>query len=244
MGINRRGLTSDLVPYVEERLGLTSLQVAFQPIFDLCNDSKPFAYEALMRSDDERFVDPPEVIRSSIDRDVCGELGRLMRHLAVEQCRDHPIFLNVHPHEFEDGWLVRPDDPIFRHDHPIYLEITESVPLSHENHCRGTLSEVRANGARLAVDDLGAGYSNLLYIAELEPEIVKLDAGLARAIVRNERSERLVARIVDLCRDMGAEVVAEGIETRDQLDAVVRAGCRYGQGFFLGRPQRADLPSA
>lgn len=237
MAITRRGITSDLVPFVEDHLGLGSFRVAYQPIVHLCDGDKVFAYEALMRSADARFVDPPTAIKGSIDSDVCGELGRLLRMLAVENCQDHALFLNVHPREFEDGWMVRPDDPIFRHDHPVFLEITESVPLSHESYCRGALAEVRAKGIRLAVDDLGAGYSNLLYIAELEPEIVKLDRGLTQVSVRNERSQRFMTAVVNLCHEMGAKVVAEGIETQEELQAVRETGVDFGQGYLLGRPE-------
>lgn len=235
MGITRRGITSDLLPFVEAQLGITGLQVAYQPIFDL-QTTQVFAYEALMRSPDARFKDPPSVISGSIAQNVCGELGRLMRQLATQGCHSYPLFLNVHPAEFEDGWMVRPDDPIFQHEEPVYLEITESVPLSHESYCRGTLAEVRTKGVRLAVDDLGAGYSNLLYIADLEPEIVKLDRGLTRAIRSGPRQKRFITSVIHLCRDMGADVVAEGIETMEELEAMREAGAKYGQGYLLGRP--------
>ncbi len=235
MGITRRGLTEDLVPHVESTIGITGLKVAFQPIVEVAT-KRVFAYEALLRSTDVRFVGPPALIEETIAKNVCGELGRITRGLAIAECRNSALFLNVHPKEFEDGWVVRPDDPIFQHEHPVYLEITESVPLSHESYCRGTLSEIRDKGIRLAVDDLGAGFSNLLYIAQLQPDIVKLDRELTRAVADDERSQRLVEGVVKLCTDMGAQVVAEGVETVAELRGVVEAGVTFVQGFLIGYP--------
>jgi EAL domain-containing protein (putative c-di-GMP-specific phosphodiesterase class I) len=165
-----------------------------------------------------------------------GRLGRRVRELALDACPAHPLFLNIHPSELNEGWLVRPDDPIFAHDHPVYLEITESVPLSHFALCESILREIRSKGIFLAVDDLGAGYSNLKYIADLSPEIVKLDRGLVAGVGASGRSFTLIRSIVRLCEDLGARVVAEGIETREELEAVMSAGVHLVQGFLLGRP--------
>jgi len=240
MATPRRGITQDLAPMVRRSVGLEDLQVAFQPIVDV-GDGRLLAFEALLRSDDRHFVSPPQVIEAGIEENVAGELGRVLRELAIERCRQHPLFLNVHPREFDDGWIVRPDDPVFRHEHRVYLEITESVPLSHESHCHGILSEIRAKGVSLAVDDLGAGYSNLLYISELRPEIVKLDRELVRAVTKDARSFHFLEGVIDLCRRMGAEVVAEGIETEAELSAIAKAGARYVQGFYVGPPAPAPI---
>lgn len=230
-----RGNTQDLAPMVRKGVGLDDLQVAFQPIFDL-EERRVLAYEALLRSDDRSFVSPPRVIEAGIEANMAGELGRVMRELAIERCSRSPLFLNVHPKEFDDGWIVRPDDPVFRHEHDIYLEITESVPLSHESYCHGILREIRDKGIKLAVDDLGAGYSNLRYIADLTPEIVKLDRELVRMVTRGEREQRFLKGLISLCRDVGAEVVAEGIESQEELVAIAEAGARYVQGYHIAPP--------
>ncbi|HKO94629.1 MAG TPA: EAL domain-containing protein, partial [Polyangiaceae bacterium] len=98
------------------------------------------------------------------------------------------------------------------------------------------LSEVRGKGVGLVVDDLGAGYSNLRYIADLAPEVVKLDRGLIVQLVKGTRQHRLVRSIVRLCEDLGTKVVAEGIETEDEARAVIDTGAHYGQGFFFAKP--------
>jgi EAL domain-containing protein (putative c-di-GMP-specific phosphodiesterase class I) len=145
--------------------------------------------------------------------------------------------VNLHPSELEEGWLVRPDDPIFSHDDDIYLEITESAPLTHFDLCASVLREVCGRvGVHLVVDDLGAGYSNLKLIAELQPRVVKLDRNLIQDLDRKPRQQKLVAIVVHLCHELGALVVAEGIETNGEYEAVRDSGAEYGQGYLFARP--------
>ena len=211
------------------------LSVVFQPLVEL-GRQRIFAYEALVRSTSTEYKSPPALFSAAIEADCCGALGRVIRELAIEHCPDYPLFLNIHPNEFDEGWLVQPDDPIFRHEHPVYLEITESVPLSHFHYCHSVLNEIRGKGIMLAVDDLGAGYSNLKYIADLAPEVVKLDRGLVTDLGSDKRRQRLVTSIVRLCVELGARVVAEGLESPDEVQAVVDSGAHFGQGYVLARP--------
>jgi EAL domain-containing protein (putative c-di-GMP-specific phosphodiesterase class I) len=155
-----------------------------------------------------------------------------------------PLFLNTHPQELQERGLVQPDDPICLHDAQVFLEITESAPLTHFDLCTNVLREVCArSGAFLVVDDLGAGYSNFKRIAELEPQVVKLDRELIRNVDEHPRQQRLVAGMIALCGELGAKVVAEGIETEAELSAVIDAGAELGQGYFLGRPELPPCPS-
>lgn len=213
----------------------------FQPIVDM-GARRIFAYEALARSDSGIFKTPPDLFDAAVEQNMCGELGRRLRELAVDGCPDAPLFLNVHPAELGERWLVQPDDPIFLHDHDVYLEITESVPLSHFELVNHILKEIRGKGVHLVVDDLGAGYSNLKYIADLSPEVVKLDRGLIAGLGKDARLRKLVSSIVRLCGDLGAQVVAEGIETAEEVLAVLDAGVRFGQGYYFARPNRPPPP--
>src|SRR6185369_166629 len=80
------------------------------------------------------------------------------------------------------------------------------------------------------------GYSNLKYIADLQPRVVKLDRGLIAGLVRDSRLFKLVSALVVMCRELDAKVVAEGVETEAELDAVIASGARYAQGYYLARP--------
>lgn len=211
------------------------LSVVYQPIVSL-STMEPFAYEALVRSNSPHWVSPPKLFDEAIKSRCVGALGRAIRELATTHCTEMPLFLNVHPNEFDESWLVQPDDPIFTHDQPIYLEVTESVPLTHFAYCHSVLREIRGKGVSLAVDDLGAGYSNLKYIVDLKPEIVKLDRTLIADLSEDRRAQVLVRHIVRLCHELGARVVAEGIEQETEMKVVVDCGAHYGQGYYFARP--------
>jgi EAL domain-containing protein (putative c-di-GMP-specific phosphodiesterase class I) len=216
-------------------LDARDVRVVYQPVVDL-KSRKIFAYEALVRSKSPDFDSPMSLFAAAVQHACTGELGRIIRELAVQGCPGHPLFLNIHPAELNEKWVVQPDDPIFRHSEDVYLEITEGVPLSHFRLCQSILREVRGRGVYLVVDDLGAGYSNLRYIADLHPRIVKLDRDLIAGLVKDTRMFKLVSAIVVLCRELDAMVVAEGIETAEELDAVIEAGARFGQGYLLAKP--------
>jgi EAL domain-containing protein (putative c-di-GMP-specific phosphodiesterase class I) len=207
----------------------------YQPLVDL-KTRRIFAYEALARSKAPEFAGPMELFAAAVTHGVTGELGRLLREMTLEGCPGHPLFINIHPAELNEHYLIQPVDPLFQHAEEVYLEITEAVPLSHFTLCQSILAEVRGRGVHLVVDDLGAGYSNLKYIADLHPKVVKLDRGLIAGLTKSSRLFKLVSSIVRLCSDLDAIVVAEGIETIEELDAVIAAGARLGQGYLLARP--------
>jgi EAL domain-containing protein (putative c-di-GMP-specific phosphodiesterase class I) len=212
------------------------LSVVFQPIVDM-NTLDIFAYEALTRCKKPEFKNPMKLFERASEEGCCGRLGRMVRDVAVPLCSDFHIFLNAHPEELQQPWLVRPDDPMYAHEREVFLEVTEAVPFTHFELCRQVLRDLRARAnIRVVVDDLGAGYSNLKYIADLSPDIVKLDRELIMGIVSGSRAHRLVRAIVRLCVDLDARVVAEGIETEAEFLALRETGVHFGQGYFLARP--------
>jgi EAL domain-containing protein (putative c-di-GMP-specific phosphodiesterase class I) len=223
-------------------LARADLGVVFQPIVDLAA-RQVFAYEALTRRALESTA-PKELFEQASREDTWGRLGRLIREIAFERGAGYPLFINVHPAELSARWLVRPDDPIYQHNHHVFLEITESATFTHYETCLSVLREVRSRAnVRLAIDDLGAGYSNLMRVIQLEPQAVKLDRELVTGLQKNKKQQRLVCHLAELCKELGAEVVAEGIESADELSAVIDCGVPYGQGWVFARPA-FPLPSA
>jgi EAL domain-containing protein (putative c-di-GMP-specific phosphodiesterase class I) len=221
---------------LSDALAPSDLNVVFQPIVDL-RTHRLFALEALVRCTARGFQSPSILFEHAVKHAYTGRLGRLIREITVARCGGIPIFTNVHPCELSERWLVRPDDPIFSHDTDVYIEITEAVPFSHYEHCVSVLRELRSRGrVHLVIDDLGAGFSNLKRIVDLQPAVVKLDIELIHGIDREPRQLALVKSIVSMCRGQGAQVVAEGIETVHELAAVIDSGVQYGQGFLLARP--------
>jgi EAL domain-containing protein (putative c-di-GMP-specific phosphodiesterase class I) len=230
------GKARDSFYAVKTLAGPGDLSVVFQPIVSMQN-GRIFAYEALVRCRVPELRVPTVLFERAVLLGCVGRLGRMIREIGMPLMSGHPLFVNVHPLELQEGWLVRPDDPIYLHDHDVYVEVTESVPLSHYDLCLNVLKEVRTrSGIHLVVDDLGAGYSNLKRIADLEPHVVKLDRGLILGIERNRRQHQLVTSVVRLCTELGARVVAEGIETVDEFNALSDTGAHFGQGYLFAKP--------
>jgi EAL domain-containing protein (putative c-di-GMP-specific phosphodiesterase class I) len=212
------------------------ISMVFQPIVEI-ETGLLFAHEALVRCKLPQFASPLMLFLAAETEHACGHLGRIIRQQTFERCQDTALFVNVHPEELSQRWLVRPDDPIFFHEREVYLEITESAAFTHYDLCMSVLKDVCArSGAHLVVDDYGAGHSNLARILDLNPEIVKLDGALIRGIDKDPRRQIMVRHMVALCADLGAKVVAECIETVEELKAVADQGVHFAQGYVLARP--------
>lgn len=101
---------------------------------------------------------------------------------------------------------------------------------------RHIVDRLRDQGFRIAIDDAGAGYSGLQTMVEIEPDFIKLDMSLTRHLDRSVVKQKLIGTLRDFCRQAGIALVAEGIETQAQLDALLALGITYGQGFLFARP--------
>ncbi len=118
----------------------------------------------------------------------------------------------------------------------LVVEVTEHAPVEAYDALREALTRLRGRGARVAVDDGGAGYSSLYRIVEIEPDLVKLDITLVQGLARDEVRQSVVAGLVGLCARIGAETVGEGVETAEDLRALRALGVTHAQGFFLAAP--------
>lgn len=123
----------------------------------------------------------------------------------------------------------------------VIIELTEHVRIDDYDRLLDSLSRVRERGARLAVDDTGAGFASLGHILHLRPELIKLDCQFTRGIDTDPARRSLAHALVSFAHDIGAEVVSEGIETAAELDTVRALGVPYGQGYFLSRPTRPQV---
>ena len=197
------------------------------------------AYEALVRSDTPGLAQPADLFAAAEQLGRVRELGRAIRALAARMAQQVArLFVNLHPLDLEDADLFRPDAPLSRFGPRVVLEITERAPLDGLVGLAERNAELRALGFRLALDDLGAGYSGLATFVNLKPDVVKLDMALTRHIDSEPRQRMLVETLVALCRELGIDVIAEGVETEAERDVLVTAGCDLLQGFLFGRPQR------
>jgi EAL domain-containing protein (putative c-di-GMP-specific phosphodiesterase class I) len=122
-----------------------------------------------------------------------------------------------------------------RADRDVVIEITEHVEIGDYRQLVDALDLVRTR-ARLAVDDAGAGYAGLRHILELRPQFVKLDISLVRHVDTDPARQAMVAGMAHFARNAGCELIAEGIESEEELTELVRLGVHLGQGYLFGKP--------
>lgn len=125
----------------------------------------------------------------------------------------------------------------------IVVELTEHEAVADYEELLAALRSLGADGVRLAVDDVGAGFASFAHVLRLHPDIVKIDISITRGIDQDSARRGLAKGIVSVARDTGATVVAEGVETRAELDTLLHIGVDAAQGFFLARPGPAPLPT-
>ncbi|MDB4945240.1 MAG: hypothetical protein JWP97_4774 [Labilithrix sp.] len=218
---------------------LGSLWMAFQPIVSLASHG-PIAYEALMRSRQPGFQTPLPMIEYAERSGRMPELGRAVRELCADAAANIPrgaaLFVNVHTSDLFDPELFSSSSPLSSYADNVVLEITERGAIDDVGDIVARIRRLRSLGYRLAIDDLGAGYAGLSSIAMLEPDFVKLDMTLTRDLASSPLRQRLVASMVDACRDTGMQLVAEGVETIHELQKLRELGCDLLQGYHFAKP--------
>ena len=124
----------------------------------------------------------------------------------------------------------------------LVIEVTEHAAVADYEALLGALAPFRAGGLQLAIDDMGSGYANMQHVLRLAPDIIKLDVALVRGIDGDRARRALATSLVVFAEEMGARLVAEGIETSAELTTLIELGVPYGQGFHLARPGPLPLP--
>ena len=216
-------------------ISAAQVKVALQPVVRLA-DGAVLGYEALSRFGGR--VPTDRWFRGANRCGLGGELERLTLQAALSLLPGLPddVFLavNVSPAALEDA-------PVQALLHGVDLtrvvvEVTEHEAVGDYSLTRKILADLRGLGARIAVDDTGAGFASLRHVLMLQPDIVKLDTSLSRAVHHDERQRKLVTALLTFAHEVGSVVLAEGIETEEQLDALRVLGVPLGQGWHLGVP--------
>jgi EAL domain-containing protein (putative c-di-GMP-specific phosphodiesterase class I) len=217
---------------------LETLTVAFQPIVRASGEV--FGYEALLRTGSAKFRSPPELLNAAERLGGLERVGRAVRARAAHIMQAYPgrgmLFVNLHARDLLDEDLFAADAPLTRIASRVVLEITERASIDSIRDLTRRIEALRARGFAIAVDDLGAGYAGLASVAQLEPEIIKLDMSLVREIDRSQTKQRLVGSLVAIAGHLGALVVAEGVETCAERDVLIDVGCHLLQGYLFARP--------
>lgn len=233
-GPSQRDVTGD---YIRGVLRQENLRIVYQPICDLY-DGAIVGYEAL-----SRFPEPPSrtpdrwfADAAAIGLGVELEVLAIRKALvALDELPSHVyLSVNVSPAAATSEELAEElrEVSVDR----LVLEITEHAEVDDYEALNAAIARLRRRGARLAVDDTGAGFASMRHVLRLAPDIVKLDTTLTQDIDNDSVLRALGFSLKSFAAAIDAQVIAEGIETEREVDALRFLGVRYGQGFFLSRP--------
>ncbi len=255
--------TSSMQAAALERMRLTvdlraalpggQLQLYYQPIVELSSGIVRKA-EALIRWQHPVYglISPAEFIPIAEDTGMIVEIGDWVFHEAARQalcwraehCPDFQISINKSPlqfrnnHEHSGKWL----EYLQETDLPgqgLVVEITESLLLDTHTSIIEILNKYRDSGLQIALDDFGTGYSSLSYLKKYPIDYLKIDQSFVRHLTANSKEMAMCEAIIVMAHKLGIQVIAEGVETQENLDLLLAAGCDYGQGYFFARPMPA-----
>ncbi len=230
---------------LEECLAGEALQLAVQPIVS-ARDGLLAACEALLRSSHPALPGPLQILRAAEQCDMVDQVGDVVVDRAARWLERIPaptrLFINLHPAE-----LRRPDELLGRLSRlrtnagRVVLEVTERSSLLDVPAWDSSLHRLAESGFRIAVDDLGAGYSSLSVLAALSPDYMKVDMSITRGVDQSEPKRRLLELLCRFADSSRACLVAEGVETSNEASTVIRCGAHYMQGYWIARPWLPDI---
>jgi diguanylate cyclase len=237
----RRQLEADL----DEAIGREELKVHYQPLADLGSGAIT-GFEALLRWDHARLgpISPEMFIRLAEESGLIVKLGEwVLREACREAARWNPqlkLAVNLSPLQFMQEDLVGAVECVLAETglapSRLELEVTEGLLIKDTSGALATLERLKSLGVQIAMDDFGTGYSSLTYLRMFPFDKVKIDQGFVRDMIENPQAMAIIRSVIGLGHGLGVPVVAEGVETQAQLDALRAEGCDQVQGYFIARP--------
>jgi diguanylate cyclase (GGDEF)-like protein/PAS domain S-box-containing protein len=235
------------------------LSLAFQPLYEL-SPRRLAGFEALARwQHPVHGPISPAIFIALAEETGCIEavsawaIDEALRQLgswrlAWPGVEDLSVSVNVSARDLaQPGLVERVRDSLRRAGMPpgaLVLEVTESTLMGQLDVARAVLRELRAMGVRLAIDDFGTGYSSLAYLSTLPFDHLKIDRSFVIGLQTSPENREIVRTVVSLARSLDKRVVAEGIETQEQLEQLIALGAHVGQGYLLSRPLTAEATAA
>jgi len=222
------------------------IKTLYQPVVSLV-DGQIFGYEALSRVSEKSLeIGIEEMFKIADEMNKSWELELLCRTKAFENClhklNEKRLFLNVNPNilcddAFKKGFTRNVINEYGLNPSNVIFEITEHVSVADSKIFLNSTRNYQSQNYEIAIDDVGSGYSGLNAIASVRPNYIKLDMGLVRNIDKDEMKLLLCKSIVDFGKNAGIKIIAEGIETEEELKVLIQLRIDYGQGYFLCVPQ-------
>ncbi len=242
--------SGDLAAGIREMLVPGGIRAALQPLVRL-GDRTVLGYEALCRfTPRERLRNPDELFAgagiTNLKREVdaaCLVAG----FAAAPQTFPATLFVNVAVETLIEGGppgdrLSRLADSSGISPNDVVLEVSERTPVGDLARLRRVVADLRQRGFRIAIDDAGAGHASMLVIAEVQPEFVKIDRQLIHGLDVSAARRALVVSLLSFGAHINARVIAEGVETEEELQTLLSLGVQFGQGWHLGRPVMVAPP--
>jgi len=218
----------------------------YQPIVDL-KDGSVFAYEALSRGPKNSCLERPDKLFAIADKENASwELDYLCRSLAIEYAKDKlgscKLFLNVdakimYDEKFHQGSTAEFLKKCDLSPNSIVFEISEKTTINDYKSFCSVLNNYQCQNYKIAIDDVGSGYSGLNLLAQISPQFIKIDIGLVKDIDKNYIGKSIVKALASFAHAANIKIIAEGIERPEELDILIELGIDYGQGFYLGKPK-------
>jgi EAL domain-containing protein (putative c-di-GMP-specific phosphodiesterase class I)/GGDEF domain-containing protein len=220
------------------------ITIRYQPIIDL-EHGQIHGFEALSSPPPTKIFENPEVLFAFAEEtEGIIDLERLCRRQAIgrRHLLEAPgkLFINCSAHGFADPLLI---EDLHHHvaaagftAQDVVLEVTERVAITEWRAFRRILQEVRGAGLKIAIDDMGSGYSSLRAVGEIEPDYLKFDYSLIHGVHQSPIKRDLLETLVTLARKIGAQAIGEGIETLEEFETVRSLGVPLGQGYLFARP--------
>ncbi|MBQ8947780.1 MAG: EAL domain-containing protein [Lachnospiraceae bacterium] len=247
--INRQKYSSEMSSALESN----EFKAYFQPIVNAADHSVASA-EALIRwqHKDIGMISPGEFIPAFESSGQISALDRFMIDRVTDlngrrKAAGSPLItcaVNLSRIDFYNNSLMDHLLSIYEKDHSatdwLRVEVTESAYADLENNASDYLEKLKSLGVKILLDDFGSGMSSLSTLENFDFDIVKLDMGFIRKIGIIDKAEMIIKSTIDLSHALGAKVTAEGVETKEQLDFLSRAGCDYIQGYYFYKPVPED----
>jgi len=238
-----------LINYLQQALKRDEFEVYYQPIIDQLSQ-KIVSAEALIRWNQPQlgFISPEEFIPLAESSGLIYAIGdwvveRVAKNMQRwQQLRLQPINISINKsaHQFSNDNCHEEWADIFkRHSidvNRITVEITESVFMERGHEHVKKLLEMQKQGMKISLDDFGTGYSSLSYLKRFPVDILKIDRSFIRDVIDDSSDAMLVEMIISLAERMNINVIAEGVETKEQLAFLQKHDCRYIQGYFFSKP--------